>query len=309
MTCPYTKIPDAVYTALEQHEIDMTQFLILSACYHWANRAEGYRVNSYSAERVCQLFGLGTALETLKRFQRGLRNLADRGIVKHDYRRGKERTYHVWVPDVESESAASLYSRQCRRRSEDIVVVSSDASVDDTGTSKQRSDDSVAVVVTTLSTTNQEISKSEKESPLNPPSGGLLPSLRSPLKGEDAGTGQKPPRECLINECALQYVDFVNLLYGFVPDVKQVTSLMREFHPTEIFCAQVMKFPLWDKPSHRVMAHFFASGAKPLIEAARLNGESTKGPKLSLSEYPGALIKWSRVQDAYAKVFGQEKTS
>src|SRR5271163_1428061 len=182
---PYTRIPDAVFEGLENCEITEDQYEVLSACYHWANRAAGYRVDSYSAERVCRLFGLDADNKTLLRFQRALRDLVERHIVRYDYHRGKERTYHVWVPDPENFERIGTPSENEVSLSQAVDVVRDVVrDADTTGVTinnpaiygeKTNGSDAVRDVETAdhLIITNQEGSKavSPEREPLNPQRG------------------------------------------------------------------------------------------------------------------------------------------
>ena len=307
MTAPFVAVPTAVFTALEQCEIDLAHFLILSACYHWANRAKGYRVESYRAERVCILFGLDATLANTKKYQRALRDLADRNIVRCDYHRGTERTYSVWIPYPErfsrigtaAENRVSLWQANVVTSVADNVVVSDDATSINAEVSDDTQADSVAVVVVergvSTSTTYQK-TNAEKESPLNPPSGRLLPNPASP-QGEGAQTPQgsqdnpahesQPQRKPLntiqceaLNELTLRYVAFTNWLWNFVPDEQFTRKILHDFRPEELLYIQLEKFPPGAKYSKTTMAQFFIKGARSLIEAARLRQTSLVEPNL-----------------------------
>jgi hypothetical protein len=301
MIAPFVAVPTAVFTALEQCEIDLTHFLILSACYHWANRAKGYRVESYRAERVCILFGLDATLGNTKKYQRALRDLADRNIVRCDYHRGTERTYSVWIPYPErfkrvgtaAENRVSLWEADVVTSVAANVVVSGDATPINAEVSDDTQPDSVAIGVVesgvSTSTTYQK-TNAEKESPLNPPSGRLLPRS-APPQGGDAAAGLKPAQESLgqrkplnslqcvaLTELTLRYVAFTDWVWKFVPDVQNTKNLLRDFRPEELLYIQLEKFTPHEKYSKNTMAQFFMKGARPLIEAARLRQTSLVEP-------------------------------
>jgi hypothetical protein len=118
----------------------------------------------------------------------------------------------------------------------------------------------------------------------------------------------------LLNEAVLQYVSFVNWIYGFVPDVSHTAALLRRFSVTELWYAHVAKFPWHDKSLKTTMTHFYARSAAPLLEAARINGTSQVQPRLAEMEYMVSNWdkdfprRWKIVYDAWEKVFGAEST-
>src|SRR5271163_1458014 len=269
---PYTRIPDAVFEGLENCEITEDQYEVLSACYHWANRAAGYRVDSYSAERVCRLFGLDADNKTLLRFQRALRDLVERHIVRYDYHRGKERTYHVWVPDPENFERIGTPSENEVSLSQ-AVDVGRDA-VRDVETADH------------LIITNQEGSKavSPEREPLNPQRGLLPPA---PSGGAQTPQGFLEPltRKPLNAEQCQRFVGIVRDFdlkwqehFGFDPDEECNTSkLLRDFSPWEIEVAYVASLGDRTRMSHTQMKSFFVRTARKWIENYREKQSDSSG--------------------------------
>ena len=304
MTAPYVAVPIAVFEALSTREINEAQFLVLCACYFWANRGQGYRVDSYSAERVCLWLGRDADEKTKKIFQRALHALVDCHIVRSDYKRGIERPYHVWVVPPEQfsrigtaeENRLSLWQGVVLASVAASVAASADATLLDANIYEESDPSSVGASVAAngmSSSSKDQETNAEKEIPLNSPLGELLPSLRSPLKGEDAAAGLKPTQEnqnigqrkplntiqCdALDKLTLRYVAFVNWVWNFVPDEKFTRNLLHDFRPEELLYIQLEKFPPGNKFQKTTMAQFFMKGARSLIEAARLRQTSLVEP-------------------------------
>jgi hypothetical protein len=161
-----------------------------------------------------------------------------------------------------------------------------------------------------LSITYQK-TNAEKEIPLNPPSGELLPRS-APPQGGDAAAGLKPTQEnqnigqsksldshqCVaLDELTLRYVEFTNWLWDFVPDENHTKKLLRDFRPEELLYIQLEKFPSGEKVPKNTMAQFFMKGARPLIEAARLHKTPMAEPKRHGIDRQEFMKKWQYVLD------------
>jgi hypothetical protein len=324
----YTQIPNAVFQGMASGEISRDEFDVLAACYFWADR-QGWVIRSYSAARLCRFLGLDASEGNVRRFERAARNLLDRKIIRRDYYRGRERTYSLWVPSpARFRRVGTADENDSLWQANVGVLVGHNVGLQTNGTPSE------TVGYSAMETDNVGVHVGEKAYPLSikdqgsakiapeidplPPPG--IPPLPSPPGMRSNGAGLEKATaaarrktlnadQCeLLNEAALQYVGFTNWLYDFVPDLKATASLLRDFTPQELWCAQLEKFVPGGKQSTRIMAHFFAQGARSIIEAARLNGTSQSVPKFEISIVKGRWkdfpCKWRIVRDAYEKVFG-----
>jgi hypothetical protein len=284
---------------LMKHEFEVGYFLARHV------ECDTMSVPSYSATRVCRFYGEDATDANRKIYGRALKGLekATRGAVRDDYRhcqKGNERTFRVFLPWKSPWEVESL-SRDPMSQPTRPTDVPTNPSLT---TEKQEAYEQTAKQVSQgmsqpnrdmMSIPNQETQNPEIESPPNLPQGRLLP-LPSPA----GGNAQTPPgsngntntqivgqgKRALdrrqvdaLNELALRYVDFTNWLWNFIPNTQNVTRLLRDFSPKELLYVQVKKFTPGDKFSTTTMAHFFAKGARPLIENARLNKTSCIKPE------------------------------
>jgi hypothetical protein len=333
----HVRIPQAIPDALESGSISAEQFDVFFYCYLKANRS-GYRVYSYSAANVCRFRWLDASTANVKKYERAAADLLARHLIRRDYYRidpkrsaKAERTYSVWIPSPErfqrvgtpDENKVFLWRANVGLLVGDNVGLQSDGTASETSGYSERQTDTVGLLVGVnadhLSITDQESQKQERETPLNPPTGGLLPPAPQGEHSDAVGLfktvhKRKPltPEQCaLLHEAAVQYANFTHALSDsdFIPDVKAIEMLFRNATPNELLSAYLSKQVAshWDLPKS-TWAHFFAAGAKTLIESARLNGtfespmprlcgirthDSTKWPPM-----------WKAVTDPYEKVFG-----
>jgi hypothetical protein len=160
---------------------------------------------------------------------------------------------------------------------------------------------------------NQKIetlpSSQEEASPLpSPPgrrsSGASLDENRKPLPSVAAD------KEKRLHDAALQFGVLSDWLWGFIPARQDVINLLRDFRPPEVLYATVNKFPPRGRYSTKVMAHFFARGARELLDAARLDERSEIEPQwlwalykdssVDRTELRGFSLRWGKVLDAYS---------
>jgi hypothetical protein len=299
---PYTRLPNAVYELLEECHIDVTQFLILAACYRWLNRSTN-RVDSFSAERVCMLYRWDATDARLKSVRRAVLDLVDRQILSRDYRKGDKRPYHVWLtgvtsPEIESLSLQS-HVRDNVRDAETVTVV-------DAHTSVESVTDSVRETAPLLSVTNQGAERDSLEGSASQHSslGGITPKTPSPTRDfQSLGThpgGRTPslpscegkpfqfPEEQRHHRKALtqsQCNVFDNLVSGFRtgwtqnwsfdPDDDDARRLLRACSPYEIEAAYS---ELWQggRVRNSTMAAFFNRSALNMIQCRRREGISLK---------------------------------
>jgi hypothetical protein len=332
MTLARLIIPRAILDALDDGGISPEQFDIFCYGYLKAERPE-YRVRSYSAACVCRFRWLDATPANIKRYERAALDLWKRHLVHRDYYQidptrsdKKGRTYSIWLPAPErfqvvgtpEENQCSLWRARVGLLVHDNVCVQTDGTPRDSSVSNEYEPDNVGLDVGAdahqLSITYQEAQNPEKKSPLNPPRD-FAPSAPA------GGTAQTPPglgttsgirksldaHQCvLLNEAALQYASLTDWIYNFVPDVKAVAQLLKDFTPKEIWYAQITKFPPASKFPTKSMAHFFATGAKTIIAGARLNGTSRSVPEPEMREltklWPDFSGRWQVVFDAWEKV-------
>jgi hypothetical protein len=95
-TSRFTRLPQAVYDALERGDINITQFIVLSLMHQWADYATG-RIDSFCAERVCRYLHIEPTPANLKAMRRQIAPLREMGWFHDDYQRGSKRPYHVWL--------------------------------------------------------------------------------------------------------------------------------------------------------------------------------------------------------------------
>jgi len=113
-----------------------------------------------------------------------------------------------------------------------------------------------------------------------------------------------------IHDAALQFGVFTDWLWGFIPARQDVMNLLQDFSPLELLYAVIKKFPPSEKYSTKVMAHFFARGARELIDAGRLDGSSESEPQWLWALYKNGSVdqielrefrpRWGGVLDAYS---------
>jgi hypothetical protein len=303
----HLKTLDWALHALEEGRITKDEFNILVYCarkVQW----DTMRVPAYSAAQVCRFYGEDANQANLRRYNRALKSLESvtSHSVRDDYRHcrvGNERTYSVFLPFespwAAEKSRVSLYEGMSHTDvAHDVataVPTNGSANIKATKTCDDSSAEmsqplSQGVSHTSrhpMSIPTQENQNPEKE-PLNPLRG--LPPLPSP-SGRNA---QTPPgsesqnlraRKSLSSEQAAKlddaarlFADFCNWLYGFVPDIEAVTTLLRHFTAKEVLFATVNKFAPRSEFRKTDMAHYFARGAKTLIEAARIKNCSETEP-------------------------------
>jgi hypothetical protein len=329
MTLARLIIPRAILDALDDGRISPEQFDIFCYGYLKAERPE-YRVRSYSAACVCRFRWLDATPANIKRYERAALDLWKRHLVHRDYYQidptrsdKKGRTYSIWLPApprfqvvaTPEENQCSLWRADVGLLVHDNVGVQTDGTPRDSRVSNEEEPDNVGVDVGLdahqLSITYQEAQNPKKKSPLNPPRD-FSPSAPA------GGAAQTPPglgkttgirksldaNQCaLLNEAALRYASLTDWIYNFVPDPKTITNLLRVFSPAELWCAQITKFPPLSKFGKNNMAHFFATGAKTLITAARLNGTSYVRRGETMQELtkvrPDFSRRWCVVCDAW----------
>jgi len=334
----YTQIPNAVFQGMACGELSRDEFEVLVAGYFWADR-QAWVIRSYSAARLCRFLGLDANEGNVRRFERAARSLLDRKIIQRDYHRGMERTYSLWVPSPKrfqrvgtpEENEVSLWGANVGVHVGDNVGVPDYGTPIATGGYSDSEPDNVVVCVGEsgymMSITNQESQNPEREIPLNPPTGGLLPSAPQGERSGDAGLSKtvhkgKPltVEQCRgLRETVILYANFTHDKWGFVPNIAHLESLLRRFTPLEILRIQVSK---WNpglgalRYNNREFAHFFAVGAKTLMEAARLSTKDTQSyfdgsdeqviaqmTKTQIAQMTKQPM-WKAITDAYEKVFG-----
>jgi hypothetical protein len=326
--------------ALEDGVISTEQYDIFCYCYYKASRPE-FCVHSYSAANVCRFRWLDATTANVKRYERAAADLLARNLIRRDYykidptRSAKNgRTYCAWVPfparflriGTPEENDLSLWKAHVGLVVGDNVDLPCSANAEEHETSQQQQTDNVGLFVGLeghqLSIKDQENTKTGEIEPSKPPSGRLLP-LPSP-SGRDAQTppGSESqnlrarksltPDQCAkLDDSARLFAEFCNWLYSFVPDIDAVTKLLRNFTAKEVLFATINQFEPWSKFRKDDMAHFFARGAKTLIEAARIKhcseespvwfkGDSTFKRFTSPSEFNS---KWHPVIAAYNEAF------
>jgi hypothetical protein len=320
----YTRTPNAVYDAWENGSITLEQFHIFVYCYWKADRPE-YIVRSYSAAQVCRFWRVVDTPANVKRYVRAAADLLGRGFIRRDYYKinpmtHTTRPYNVWVaaPETNSLSITDIRSNGVR----DNVLNGVGVNQSDTNTYQKSACDNVSNgVCTNVHYQPKESNPIERDLP-NPPEGGLLP-LPSPF-GRDAhapqgsgntdtntqNVGQEKRRlnesQCKsLNALTLRYVAFTDWLWGFTPNDENVRKLLRDFRPEELLYIQVQKFVAMEKFSTNKAAHFFAEGARPLIENARLNKTSLIKPD---PLYWTCLVhKYSEIQKRWQQVIDGPK--
>jgi hypothetical protein len=95
-TSRFTRLPQAVFDALERGDINKTQFIVLSLLHLWAGYTTG-RIDSFCAERVCRYLHIEPTPANLKAMRRQIAPLREMGWFHDDYQRGSKRPYHVWL--------------------------------------------------------------------------------------------------------------------------------------------------------------------------------------------------------------------
>src|ERR1700722_10124640 len=92
----FTRLPHAVYAALEQGNINETHFLVLSLLHKWANHQTG-RVDSFCAERVLRFPHKDPTQATLGSLRRQVASSRRMGRFRDDYRKGRKRPYNIFL--------------------------------------------------------------------------------------------------------------------------------------------------------------------------------------------------------------------
>lgn len=93
----FTRIPQKVTDALQQGDINPTQFIILVLLHLWANHRTG-RVDSFCAERVCRALHIDTTRRAnVVAMRRQIAGLRAMGWFRWDYAKGSKRPYHIWI--------------------------------------------------------------------------------------------------------------------------------------------------------------------------------------------------------------------
>jgi hypothetical protein len=314
MSAAYVQIPVWVYEGLEQGEIDIDEYLVLTALYRWANRSADnnhlpknfprfsgfWRIDSYSAERLCKFLGLDASDAHLKQFRRAERSLEKRKIIKDDYRLGDHRPYHVWVPSLEV--TVSLCPARVPEAVPEFVPDEGESnrcvgeSCEDSASNDVR--ESVPEFGRSVSPKDQYAAKAaqpEEREPSQPPlQGGFSPSAPSRGNAQPAGAAQtplgfddKPPQRKTLNS---RQCDDLNILAnafttlwaryhrGFSGKLSDVKKLLRECSPLEVLIAyramavdpSTAEFEFKDLPTSR-QAVFFDRGAEIAVRTNRDN--------------------------------------
>jgi len=333
---PYVAIPLAIFEARKTGSINAQQMNILVCAYLWASRPE-FRVAAYSAQRVCAFQGLEINRANLERYRRAAADLHDRYLIKRDYRKidprrndQRERTYSIWVPAPGRFVAVGTREENQTRLWGAALSINTHCESGQTGSATPITDTSCSQseVYTSDETRNASLSRNAMRIPNQenqkietlPSSQGEASPLPSPpgMRSDGAGLLENPKplpsvaadKEKRLHDAALQFIVLSEWLWGFIPARQDVMKLLRDFSPLELLYAIVEKFPPGDRFSTKVMAHFFARGARELIDAGRLDGRSENEPQwlralnkkgsFEQSESREFTRRWGRVLDAYS---------
>lgn len=117
---PFSRVPHAVYDALERNMITQLQFVILSWLHKWADYRTGC-IRGFRAGSLCRVLHISITKASLRAMQREVSILRQAGWFHWNYQHGRNKPFDVWLHNYQPMQPSSYRFKENNLVAEHLV--------------------------------------------------------------------------------------------------------------------------------------------------------------------------------------------